>query len=282
MHYEQMLRWRSGLKARLDFIQKVTRAHVEMMKKVPTIFEQDLLLFLRPPKVAKKLGPPPTNTSSTSSIRHRHLEDDHTEDNTSITERTSKRASVYGESLRSQQIPESEIFKGKGEFLKKTEVKQELASDKFHEIRTPFFLRPSWNRDAPRRAGVLFDEIVRETDIRLLLEESLKEFQEIYEVQKVKSHKQLMKRKYSEKNAEPVNISDVKFKRIEGEEEEGTEEAVESEWSNDDSDLDDDARGERYEAFSNDDWAGSTRSNSESKAGLLVIGDENFQRTVSS
>lgn len=272
MHYEQLLRWRSGLKTKLDFIQKVTKAHMEMIKKEVLINECDLLLFLRPPKVAKKLGPPPTHTSSTSSVRHRHFDDDHhTEDNYSLTERTSKRASIFGESIKSQAIAESEIFKGKGEFLKKTDLKLGLASTKFHEIRTPFFLRSEWNKDAPRRAGKLFDEVVRESDIRSILEEPLKEFVEIYEVQKAKMTKQLMKRKYSEKNVE-IQISDIIIKN---EERKRGEEMIkikdEEEWSEDDSDIDDD------DGLSIEDCGQSSRSTSESKT--AVVGDENFQRT---
>ncbi|CAL2031853.1 unnamed protein product [Caenorhabditis brenneri] len=275
MHYEQLLRWRSGLKTKLDFISKVTRAHVEMIKKVPVINEIDLLMFLRPPKVAKKLGPPPTHTSSTSSVRHRHFDDDHhtniTEDNNSMTERTSKRASIYGESLKSQAIAESEIFKGKGEFLKKTEIKLGLAANKFHEIRTPFFLRSEWNKDAPRRTGELFDEVVRESDIRSLLEDPLKEFLEIYEVQKAKTTKQLMKRKYSEK-AVDVQVSDVKVKNEERKK--GEEELVvnmEDDWSEPDSDFEEDEA-------SVIDGGESIRTNSDRNGERQMLGDENFER----
>uniref|UniRef100_A0A8R1HMG4 Protein SZT2 n=1 Tax=Caenorhabditis japonica TaxID=281687 RepID=A0A8R1HMG4_CAEJA len=293
MHFEQMLRWRSGLKSRIDFIQKITRAHFEMTKKNTTIFEQDLLLFIRPPKnSAKKLGPPPTHTSSTSSVRHRpqHFEDDvHTEDNGSVTDRTSKRASIYGESLKSQVIAESEIFKGKGEFVKKTELKLGLAAVKFHEIRTPFFLRSDWNANIPRRTGELFDEVIRESDIRLLLEEPLKEFQEIYEVQKAKANKQLMKRKYSEKNTD-VTISNVTVKYMNvaenGPESEGEDdiqnryECDEDVWTEDDSYSEDDDDDETSEGVSNLDGE-SSRSNSESRGNSIshAVGDEKFERT---
>ncbi|CAI2337035.1 unnamed protein product [Caenorhabditis sp. 36 PRJEB53466] len=274
MHYEQMLRWRSGLRNRIEFVIRCANAHVEMMKKSAVIFERDLFLFIRPPKVAKKLGPPPTNTSSSTSVRYRHHEDDHTEDNGSMTERTSKRASVYGESLRSQAIAESEIFKGKGEFLKKTELKLDLAATKFHEIRTPLFLRSDWNKDVPRRAGILVDEVVRETDLRLALEDSLKELHEFVEVQKAKANKQLMKRKYSEKNVEVI-ISDVTVKEVEGlgDDEEAAEE--EEVWSDEESEVEDETRGEGWEKI--EECEQSSRSNSESKP--VIVGDENFQRT---
>ncbi|UMM15912.1 hypothetical protein L5515_013143 [Caenorhabditis briggsae] len=279
MHYEQLLRWRAGLKTKLDFIQKVTRAHMEMLKRIPEINECDLLMFLRPPKVAKKLGPPPTHTSSTSSVRHRHcLDDDHhtvSEDNYSITERTSKRASILGESVKSQAIAESEIFKGKGEFLRKTEIKLGLAAEKFHEIRTPFFLRSDWNRDAPRRAGELFDEVVRESDIRSLLEEPLKEFLEISQVQKTKSTKLLMKkRKYSEKSVDVI-VSDVVVKnekRQIGEEED--EDVYDDDWSEVDSELEENLE-ETMEATT------SSRMDSESRNRIsrASVGEEDFQRT---
>lgn len=295
MHYEQLLRWRSGLKTKLDFIQKVTRAHVEMIKKCPTINEIDLLMFLRPPKVvrSKLLGPPPTLTSSSSSVRHRHLDDDHHtsifEDNLSMTERTSKRASLFGESVKSQAIAaaESEIFKGKGEFLKKTDIKIGLAAEKFHEIRTPFFLRSEWNTSAPRRAGELFDEVVRESDIRSLLDEPMKEFLEIYEVQKAKSQKLLMKRKYSEKSVD-IHISEVRVrneKRKKGEEPEPATTTTtmnpDDEWSEVDSDLEE-AEEMIMTIGDGEDGAGSTRTNSESRGPPkppTSSGEENFQRT---
>ncbi|CAP36124.1 Protein CBG18724 [Caenorhabditis briggsae] len=279
MHYEQLLRWRAGLKTKLDFIQKVTRAHMEMLKRIPEINECDLLMFLRPPKVAKKLGPPPTHTSSTSSVRHRHcLDDDHhtvSEDNYSITERTSKRASILGESVKSQAIAESEIFKGKGEFLRKTEIKLGLAAEKFHEIRTPFFLRSDWNRDAPRRAGELFDEVVRESDIRSLLEEPLKEFLEISQVQKAKSTKLLMKkRKYSEKSVDVIvsNVVVKNEKRQIGEEED--EDVYDDDWSEVDSELEENPE-ETMEATT------SSRMDSESRNRIsrASVGEEDFQRT---
>uniref|UniRef100_A0A1I7TAC2 Folliculin n=1 Tax=Caenorhabditis tropicalis TaxID=1561998 RepID=A0A1I7TAC2_9PELO len=287
MHYEQLLRWRSGLKTKLDFIQKVTRAHVDMINKVPAINEADLLMFLRPPKVARKLGPPPTHTSSTSSVRHRHFDDDHhTEDNNSMTERTSKRASIYGESIKSMAAAESEIFKGKGEFVKKTELKLGLAANKFHEIRTPFFLRSEWNKDAPRRTGELFDEVVRESDIRSLLEEPLKEFTQMYELQQAKTAKQFVKRKKPDKTDKEAPPIEPKFFRMDviyedwKDGEEKVQVPAEEEWS----DLDSDSENEENEE--DDDTKSSTRdgaesvlSNVESNQGEEEIKEEDFERT---